>query len=369
MSHLQIQFVDILGQYHELKAELDEAIARAVRQGDYILGHETREFEAEFASYHQVSHCVGLANGTDAIHLALTALGVGQGDEVIIPANTFIATALAVSSIGARPVLVDCEEKFLQIDHRAVEKAITSRTKAIIPVHLYGHPADMDALLQIAKARSLFVIEDAAQAHGATYRGRLCGTMGDIGCFSFYPTKNLGACGDGGAILTRHSVLAERIAILRNYGQTRKYTHTVRGFNSRLDNLQAAILRVKLKRLNVWNDKRRAAAASYAEHLQSTSLSLPRSAPNTNPVWHLYAVRIADRSRLQAAFDANGIGYGIHYPIPIHLQEAYRDLGFSPGSFPVAELVAAEVMSLPMYPTLSAENIATIVKICKECCC
>ena len=361
MANPKVQFVDLLRQYRNLKPEMDAAILRAVGRGDFILGEDTREFEKEFAAFNQVPHCIGVADGTDALHLALLALGVGPGDEVIVPTNTFIASVLAISNAGAKPILVDCEPDFYQMDVKAVERALSPRTKAIMPVHLYGHPADMDPLLQIAKDRKLFVVEDGAQAHGATYRGRLCGTMADIGCFSFYPGKNLGAFGDGGAVVTRNAQLAEKVSLLRNYGQKVKYVHTMKGFNSRLDTIQAAVLRVKLKHLAKWNDQRRVAAARYGQLLAGTKLVLPKAASWANPIWHLYVVQTADRSGLQKALDAANVSHGIHYPTPVHLQAAYADLNHCRGTFPVAEFAADRILSLPMYPELTDDEIQRVV--------
>jgi dTDP-4-amino-4,6-dideoxygalactose transaminase len=323
-----------------------------------------REFEKEFAAFNQVPFCTGVANGTDALQLALLALGIGAGDEVIVPANTFIASVLAISFTGARPVLVDCDPDYSNIDVKAVERALTPRTKAIMPVHLYGHPADMDPLLQIAGDRKLFVIEDTAQAHGATYKGRLCGTMGDLGCFSFYPGKNLGAFGDGGAVVTRNPALAEKVALLRNYGQKVKYTHSLKGYNSRLDTVQAAVLRVKLKHLARWNEQRRAAAARYGELLAGAELQLPKVAPWAVPVWHLYVVQSQDRPRLQAELDAANISHGMHYPIPVHLQEAFQELGYGPRSFPVAESLATRIVSLPIFPEIAEEELQRVAVAC-----
>jgi dTDP-4-amino-4,6-dideoxygalactose transaminase len=363
ISPSKIQFVDLIRQYHNHKPEIDAAILGAVERGDFILGEDTREFETEFATFNEASFCVSVANGTDALHLALMALEVGFGDEVIVPANTFIASVLAISYTGARPVMVDCEPEYFTIDSKAVENALTPRTKAIMPVHLYGHPAEMDPLLQIAKDRKLSVIEDAAQAHGATYNGRLCGTIGDIGCFSFYPGKNLGAFGDGGAIVTQNADLAERVLLLRNYGQKVKSVHTIKGFNSRLDTIQAAILRVKLKYLTNWNDARRAAASYYGQLLKGTNLVLPRVASWANPVWHLYVVQSTERRRVQEALEAANISYGIHYPIPVHLQEAYRELGHREGSFPVSEMLAQRILSLPMFPEMTEGEIERVAAV------
>lgn len=364
MSELKIQFVDLRRQYHKIQPEIDAAILRAVGRGDFILGEDTREFEKEFATFNHAPHCIGVGDGTDALHLALRALKIGPGDEVIVPTHTYIASVLAISNTGARPVLVDCESDYYCIDVKAVERALTPRTKAIMPVHLYGHPADMDPLLQIAKDRNLAIVEDTAQGHGATYKGKLCGTIGDIGCFSFYPGKNLGAYGDGGAIVTNRPELAERVSLLRNYGQKVKYVHTMKGYNSRLDTVQAAILRVKLRYLAQWNDQRRAAAVRYAELLAGTKLGLPQVAPWANPVWHLYVVQTDRRADLQKALDAAGISHGIHYPIPVHLQEAYQDLGHKPGDFPVAESIAGRILSLPMFPELTPEESQRVAQAC-----
>ena len=366
MTAPKIQFVDLVRQYHDLKEEIDAAMLAAVGRGDFILGEDVREFEKEFAAFNGVPHCVGVADGTDALHLALRALGIGPGDEVIVPTHTYIASVLAISSAGAKPVLVDSEPDYHSIDVKAVERALTPRTKAIMPVHLYGHPADMDPLLAIAKDRKLFIVEDTAQGHGATYKGRICGTMGDIGCFSFYPGKNLGAYGDGGAVVTSNSELAERLSLLRNYGQKVKYVHTMKGYNSRLDTVQAAILRVKLKRLAKWNDQRRAAAARYGELLAGTSVTTPKVAPYANPVWHLYPVLTDQRAGLQKALDAANISHGIHYPIPVHLQEAYRDLGHKEGDFPVSESLAPRLLSLPIFPEIRPDEIERVAATVRE---
>ncbi len=333
---------------------------------DFVLGEDTREFENEFAAFHQVPYCVGVGDGTAALHLALLALGVGPGDEVVVPTNTFIATVLAISHTGARPVLVDCDPNYYTMDTEAVERALTRHTKALLPVHLYGHPADMDPLLEIARSRKLFVVEDAAQAHGATYKGRLCGTLGDVGCFSFYPGKNLGAYGDGGAIVTRNAELAERVRALGNYGQERKYAHTVKGFNSRLDSVQAAILRVKLRHLPHWNTQRRVVAKRYTESLAATNLQLPKTARWANPAWHLYVVQSDNRASLQTALDGANVGHGVHYPTPVHLQEAYRALGYGPGSFPVSESLAQRVISLPIFAEINETELERVIQVCRE---
>jgi len=361
----KVPFVDLLRQYELLRPELEPAVLGALGRGDYILGADTAAFELEFAAFNQAPFCVGVANGTDALHLGLLALGIGPGDEVLVPANSYIASALAVSMAGAKPVLVDCDPVTSTMDPAAAARAVTARTRAIMPVHLYGHPADMDPLMDLAKAHGLRVIEDNAQGHGATYKGRICGTIGDIGCFSFYPGKNLGAYGDGGALVTADGELARKLAKLRNYGQEVKYVHTEVGFNSRLDTVQGAILRVKLRHLKRWTAQRAGIAARYVEQLAGVGLELPEVAPWAAPVWHLFVVRTRDRARLQAALDAAGIGYGIHYPIPIHLQGAYRSLGHGPGDFPVAEDLAGRILSLPMFPELTVEEQARVVAACR----
>jgi dTDP-4-amino-4,6-dideoxygalactose transaminase len=364
MPTSRIQFVDLLRQYHNLQPEMDAAILRAVGRGDFILGQDVREFEREFAAFSNTEHCIGVGDGTDALHLALRGLGIGPGDEVIVPTHTYIASALAVTCSGASPVFADCDPDYFTIDLASIEKALSPRTRAIMPVHLYGHPADMDPILELARSKKLAVVEDAAQAHGASYKGRKCGSIGDAGCFSFYPGKNLGAYGDGGAVLTNNSELAEKIRVLRNWGQKVKYVHTEKGYNSRLDTLQAAILRVKLPHLAKWNDQRRAAAAQYGELLTGTKLGLPKIAPYANPVWHLYVVQTDNRDDLQKALDAGNVAYGIHYPIPVHLQEAYRDLGHMPGDFPVAESLAARILSLPMFPEIKADELQGVAAAC-----
>jgi dTDP-4-amino-4,6-dideoxygalactose transaminase len=366
MNHPFLPLIDLRRQYSSIKTEIDTAIRRVVDRCDFVLGEDTREFEHEFAVFHQVPYCVGVGDGTAALHLALLALGVGPGDEVIVPTNTFIATVLAISHTGARPVLVDCEPNYYTMDIEAVERALTRHTKALLPVHLYGHPADMDPILEIARRRKLFVVEDAAQAHGATYYGRLCGTLGDVGCFSFYPGKNLGAYGDGGAIVTRNAKLAERVRALGNYGQERKYAHTVKGFNSRLDSVQAAILRVKLRHLPHWNAQRRVIAKRYAESLAATKLQPPKAARWANPAWHLYVVQSDNRANLQTALNGANVGHGIHYPIPVHLQEAYRALGYGPGSFPVSESLAQRVISLPMFAEINEAELERVIQVCRE---
>lgn len=353
-------FVDLAAQQNALADEIGETIGRALTRTDWILGEEVQAFEQEFASYCETSRAVGTDSGMSALELALRAYGIGPGDEVITAAHTFIATALAISHSGATPVLVDVDEERYTIDPASVERAITSRTKAIMPVHLYGQAADLDAILAIADAHRLVVIEDACQAHGARYRGRRVGSVGHAAAFSFYPAKNLGAYGDGGIMVTNDERIAESAAILRDYGQREKYDHVVKGFNRRLDTLQAAILRVKLRQLDKWNEDRRSHAKFYDRLLAGTPVITPRTGDDVEHVWHLYVVRVRERDARRAFLDAQGIATGIHYPAPVHLQPAYRDLGYASGAFPVSERLAAEVLSLPMYPELTPSLVERV---------
>ena len=363
-----IEFNDLKPLHERLQGEIDDAIRRVLRRGWYVLGPEVEAFEAAFARYHGVAHAVGVASGTDAIKLALRAAGIGRGDEVITVSHTAVATVCAVERTGARPVLVDIDPATYTMDPAAASAAITPRTRALLPVHLYGHPADMDALGDLAKRHHLCVVEDCAQAHGARHGGRLVGTMGQMGAFSFYPTKNLGACGDGGAVITDDTLLAERLRRLRNYGQTRRYHHAGRGVNSRLDELQAAILAVKLPHLDEYNDERRHLAATYYEHLRGvTPPGERRGATPVRHVYHLYAVRHPCRDGLREALQAHGVGTLIHYPVPVHLQPAYADLGYQAGSLPVTEQWANEVLSLPLYPGLEADAVRTVAVTVAEC--
>ena len=335
--------------------------------GASILGRELEDFEREFAAYCGSRHAIGVGSGLDALTLALQARGIGPGDEVITAANTFIATALAVSRVGATPVLADCDERDFNLDPDAMEKAITPRTRAVIPVHLYGQLASIDAILDVARRRHLFVLEDAAQAHGAAKEGRHAGSFGDAGAYSFYPAKNLGAFGDGGLVVTDDDRLAAHIRMLRDYGQRKKYQHEVVGTNSRLDTLQAAVLRVKLPALDRRNEARRAAADGYRRRLSRLPLVLPRPPEErSRHVYHLYVVRVASRDQVQQRLAAAGIRTGIHYPQPIHFQEAYRHLGVGPGTYPVAERLAGEVLSLPMFPSLTDEQIDRVGSALEE---
>ena len=363
---MKIPFLDLRAAYLELKPEIDEAIARVLDSGHYILGPEVEAFEAEYATYCEAQHAIGVANGLDALHLALRAMGVCPGDEVIVPSNTYIATWLAVSQCGATPVPVEPIEATYNINPALIEAAITSRTKVILPVHLYGQPADLDPILTIARRHGLRVLEDGAQAHGARYKGQRIGAHGDAVAWSFYPGKNLGALGDGGAVTTNDSELADRIRVLRNYGSRVKYVNEVQGYNSRLDPIQAAVLRVKLRVLDEWNERRKAIAAQYLEELFNTGLVLPYVPEWADPVWHLFVVRNSLRDELMRRLNEAKIGTLIHYPIPPHLQAAYAYLNYKPGDFPLAETLASEVMSIPIGSQLLPESVKTILQSCYD---
>jgi dTDP-4-amino-4,6-dideoxygalactose transaminase len=358
-----VPFLDLLAAYRELKDEIDAAVARVLDSGWYILGPEVDAFETEWASYCEAAHAVGVANGLDALILALRALDIGTGDEVIVPSNTYIATWLAVTAVGARPVPVEPNPTTHTLDPGLIASAITERTRAILPVHLYGQSADLEPILALARARGIAVVEDAAQAHGARYRGRRIGAHGDAVCWSFYPGKNLGAMGDGGAVTTDRADLADRIRVLRNYGSRTKYVNEVEGVNSRLDPVQAAILRVKLRHLDAWTERRREIAGVYSEGLADSGLVLPIVPEWAEPVWHLYVVRSDERDSMRQRLDKMGIGTLIHYPIPPHLQAAYAHLGIAPGCLPVAEQLANEVLSLPMGPHLAIGDAAEVVAV------
>jgi dTDP-4-amino-4,6-dideoxygalactose transaminase len=352
-----IPFLDLGAAYRELKPEIDAAVSRVLESGWYILGPEVEAFEAEWAAYCDAKHAVGVAKGLDALTLALRALDIGPGDEVIVPSNTYIATWLAVSSVGATPVPVEPDVATHNINPALIEAAITSRTRALLPVHLYGQPADMDPILDIASHHGLRVIEDAAQAHGARYKGQRIGAHGDIACWSFYPGKNLGAIGDAGAITTNDTALAERVALLRNYGSRQKYVNEEAGVNSRLDPIQAAVLRVKLEVLDEWTERRRAVASAYTKGLAQSDVILPHVPDWADPAWHLYVVRTSDRDALQDRLTEAGIGTLVHYPIPPHMQKAYADMQILPDAFPLARDLAREVLSLPMGPQLGLDQV------------
>ena len=361
-----IPFLELGASYRELKPEIDAAVSRVLESGWYILGPEVEAFEAEWAAYCDAKHAVGLANGLDALTLALRALDIGPGDEVIVPSNTYIATWLAVSGVGATPVPVEPDQATHNIDPARIEAAITSRTRALLPVHLYGQPADMDPILDIAKRHGLRVIEDAAQAHGARYKGQRIGAHGDIVCWSFYPGKNLGALGDAGAITTDDTALAERVALLRNYGSRQKYVNEEAGLNSRLDPIQAAVLRVKLEVLDEWTERRRTVATAYTVGMAQSDVILPHVPDWAEPAWHLYVVRTSDREALQDRMTEAGIGTLIHYPIPPHMQKAYTDMEIMPEALPMARDLASEVLSLPMGPQLSLDQVQNIVNALKN---
>ncbi len=359
---MKVPFLDLKAPYIELRDELDQAYRKVMESGWFIIGQEVEAFETEFAEYCGAKFCIGVGNGLDALHLILRAMGIGEGDEVIVPSNTYIATWLAVSYAGATPIPVEPDPRTHNLDPSRIEDAITPRTRAIMPVHLYGQPAEMDPINEIAKRHGLKVIEDAAQAHGARYKDQRVGGLGDAAGFSFYPGKNLGAMGDGGAITTNDAELADRIRLLRNYGSRVKYYNESKGFNSRLDELQAALMRVKLAKLDEWNERRKQLASRYLQHLEGVSdLVLPFVPDYIDPVWHLFVIGHPDRSALQEHLTTAGIGTLIHYPLPPHLQEAYVELGYTNGSFPLSEKLAGEVLSIPMGPHLSADECDFVI--------
>ncbi|MEW6240213.1 MAG: DegT/DnrJ/EryC1/StrS family aminotransferase [Chloroflexota bacterium] len=358
-----IPIVDLKAQYYSIRAEVDAAIARVLERGNFVLGEEVAAFEREFADYLGAAFTVGVDSGTSALQLALLACGIGRGDEVLAPSHTAVATVAAIEMTGTRPVLVDIELSRFTLDPERVAPAITSRTRAIVPVHLYGCPADLDPILQLARRHNLSVIEDCAQAHGALYRGQKAGTWGHIAAFSFYPTKNLGADGDGGAVVTNDPALAERVRLLRQYGWRERFVSILKGINSRLDEMQAAILRVKLRHLDRWNARRRELARLYDELLADTGLTLPAQPKDAVHVYHQYVIRHPQRERLKAFLKENGVQTIVHYPVPVHLQPAYHDLGYSLGSLPSSELAAAQVLSLPVYPEMDEEAISRVSRL------
>lgn len=364
---MKIPFLDMKAPYVELRAELDAAYRRVMESGQYILGEEVEAFEAEFAAYCGVRHCIGVGNGLEALHLILRACGIGPGDEVIVPANTYIATWLAVSYAGGIPVPVEPDDRTFNLDPERVEQKITTRTRAILPVHLYGQTAEMAPLMEIARRHNLRVIEDAAQAHGATVDGRRAGGLGDAAGWSFYPTKNLGAIGDAGAVTTNDDQLADKIRLLRNYGSRTKYFNEMKGFNSRLAPLQAAMLRVKLQHLDEWNERRRTLAQTYLRALEdASSLQLPQVPSHMDAVWHVFVVRHARRDALQEYLKSKDVGTLIHYPVPPHLSDAYADMGFHKGDFPLTERMAETVLSLPMGPHVSPEQAQAVISELRE---
>jgi len=366
MANIKVPYLDLKAQYQSIKPEIDAAIARVLDSCQFVLGSEVAEFEKEFAGYCGTAECVALNSGTSALHLALLAAGVGPGDEVITVPFTFVASVAAVIYAGARPVLIDIDPRSFTLDPGAIEAAVTPRTKAILPVHLYGQPADMDPIMEIARQRGLVVIEDAAQAHGAKYKGRPVGSIGDMACFSFYPGKNLGAYGEGGAVTTSNREYAHTIRMLRDWGQDRKYHHLLQGFNYRMEGFQGAILRVKLRHLEKWTEARRRIVSKYNNLLADSGVETPKEMPWARHVYHVYTLRTDDRDGLKTALDAEGIQTGIHYPVPVHLQPAYADLGYRRGTFPRAETAAEHVLSLPLYPELSSEGVAAVASAVKK---
>ena len=363
-----MRFLDLGASYRELRTEIDSAVARVLESGWYLLGAELEAFEREFAAQAGARYCIGVGNGLDALHLAIRAMGVGTGDEVIVPANTYIATWLGATYAGATPVPVEPDSRTYNLDPGLIEAAITERTRVICPVHLYGQPADMDSISQIAKAHGLGVLCDAAQAHGARYRGRAMGSLGDVTAWSFYPGKNLGALGDGGAVTTDDDDLADRLRVLRNYGSRRKYVNEAKGVNSRLDEIQAAVLRAKLPHLDEWNSRRARIAARYLHELAGLPLDLPHVPEWAEPAWHLFVVRSSNRDALQAALRGSGVETLIHYPIPPHLQAAYSDLGYEEGAFPISESIHREVLTLPIGPHMSDAEVDTVVEAVRRAC-
>jgi dTDP-4-amino-4,6-dideoxygalactose transaminase len=365
MENVKVPYLDLKAQYQSIKPEIDAAINCVLDSGQFVLGPQVAAFEQNFAAYCGTSECIALNSGTSALHLALLAAGVEPGDEVITVPFTFVASVAAVLYAGARPVLVDIEPRSFTMDPAAVEKGITRRTKAILPVHLYGQSADMDSIMDVARRHKLVVIEDAAQAHGAKYKGRLVGSIGDLACFSFYPGKNLGAYGEGGAVTTNNPEYARTVRMLRDWGQDRKYHHVLRGYNYRMEGFQGAVLDVKLRHLDRWTEARRAVVRQYNELLVHSDVETPIEMSWAKHVYHVYTLRSSNRDGLQAALTADGIQTGIHYPVPVHLQPAYADLGYGPGAFPQAEAAAKQVLSLPLYPELTedaVERVASAVR-------
>ena len=366
MEDVKVPYLDLKAQYQGIKPEIDDAVGRVLDSCQFVLGAEVAAFEEKFASYCKTSECIALNSGTSALHLALVAAGVGPGDEVITVPFTFVASVAAVIYAGARPVLIDIDPHSFTIDPSKIEKAITRRTKVILPVHLYGQAADMDPIMEMARRHGLVVIEDAAQAHGAKYKGRSVGSIGDMACFSFYPGKNLGAYGEGGAVTTSNAEYANTVRMLRDWGQDRKYHHVLRGYNYRMEGFQGAVLGVKLRHLEKWTDARRSVVHQYNELLADCGIETPEEMSWGQHVYHVYTIQTDDRDGLQSALTSAGIQTGIHYPVPVHLQPAYSDLGYGPGAFPQSEAAAKRVLSLPLYPELSQEAIARVAAAVKQ---
>jgi dTDP-4-amino-4,6-dideoxygalactose transaminase len=356
-----IPFLDLKTQYKQMKSEIDAAVMRVIDGSQFVLGPEVAAFEERFASYCGAKHCLAVSSGTSALHLSLLAAGVGPGDEVISVSMTFVATTAAILYSGAKPVYVDVDPVTWTMDPASIEAAITPRTKAILPVHLHGLMADMDPIMEIARRHNLVVIEDAAQSHGAEYKGRRAGSIGDLGCFSFYPGKNLGAYGEGGAVVSKNPEFAKRIALLRDWGQESKYNHVVHGYNYRMDGIQGAVLNVKMNYIEAWTEARRSAASHYDRLLEKNRCGRPMPPAHRRHVYHVYAIRLEQRDEAQKALQAAGVGTGIHYPVPVHLQKAYENLGYGIGDFPVTELLAKQFLSLPIYAELRPEQVSTVV--------
>jgi dTDP-4-amino-4,6-dideoxygalactose transaminase len=362
----KIPYLDLPAQIRSVRKELDAAIARNLDACSFCLGPDVAQFEKDFAKFIDAEHCVGFNSGTSALHIALMLLNVGPGDEVVTTPFTFVATSWAISYVGAKPVYVDVDDVTMNLDPKLLERAITKKTKAVMPVHLYGQPFDLDPILAICNKHKLPLVEDTAQAHAAKYKGKIVGTFGDISCFSFYPGKNLGAAGEGGALVTNNAEFAKRARSLREHGSTVRYYHDEVGFNYRMEGIQGAVLGVKLPHLQKWTDERRRVAHRYHELLKDTPLQLPLEAAGCNSAYHLYAVRHPQRDKLKEHLDANGVGCALHYPVPLHLQKCYASLGHKPGDFPVAEKAARECLSLPIYPELTDAQIQRVVAVIKD---
>jgi dTDP-4-amino-4,6-dideoxygalactose transaminase len=362
----KVPYLDLPAQLRPLRKEIDAAIARTIDHCSFCLGPDVAQFETDFARFIGTGHCVGVNSGTSALHIAMLLLGVGPGDEVVTTPFTFVATSWAISYVGAKPVFVDVDDATFNLDPKLLERAITPRTKAVMPVHLYGHPFDVDPILAICKQHKLPLVEDTAQSHGAKYKGQTAGTFGDISCFSFYPGKNLGACGEGGALLTNSDAFDKRARALREHGSTVRYYHDEVGYNYRMEGIQGAVLGVKLKHLAQWTAERRRVAHRYHELLAGTPLQLPREAAWAESAYHLYVVRHPRRDDLKKHLDANGVGCALHYPVPLHLQKCYASLGYKPGDLPIAEKAARECLSLPIFPELTDAQIQRVAAVIKD---
>ncbi|MBI3857674.1 MAG: DegT/DnrJ/EryC1/StrS family aminotransferase [Planctomycetes bacterium] len=363
---MKVSFLNLREVHEQLRPGLESAALRVISSGRFVLGPEVEKFEKDFAAYCGAAHAIAVNSGTSALHLALLAAGVKAGDEVITVPLTFVATASAIQYTGARVVLVDVDPEYYTMDPEQLRSAITARTRAILPVHLYGQPADMDPINDIARRHGIPVIEDACQAHGASYKRRRTGTLGQLSCFSFYPSKNLGACGEGGAVVTSDPEFDRKIRMLRDWGQESKYRHVLKGFNYRMEELQAAILNVKLPHLEAWNDARRQCAEFYAAELRDSTARVPLERPGTRHVWHVYPARVRDRSAVRSRLHEAGVETGIHYPDPIHLMPAFADLGHGPGSFPISEAIAREELSLPMFPGLGRPEVEYVGRLLRD---